>query len=557
MYVTGNVSDVVHQYTLSSGFDLSTVSYDSVSFDVGSQESSPQGLIFNTDGTRMFVVGSSSDTVYQYTLTTGFDVSTASYDSISFSVLSQESVPRGLTFNTDGTKMFVIGSSSDSVYQYSVEKIFFESEDVGKRIIGNGGDVILTSTDGSYIVNTNFNDLSEIASEDWQLVGLDVVSAAGGLTTSGFFQAFDLENASYDSISFSVSSQDSIPKGLAFNTDGTKMYMIGSSSDSVHQYSLSTAFDVSSASYDSVSFDVSSQDSIPEGLAFNTDGTKMFVIGDAQNTVHQYTLSTGFDLSTASNTINAINISSEDGGATGLAFSTDGTKMFVIGSNSDTVYQYTLPAAFDLSNTTSYDNVSFSVSSEETSPEGLAFNTDGTKMYMIGSPSDTVHQYTLTTGFDLSTASYDNISFSVSSEEGAPTGLAFSTDGTKMYVIGYFSDSVHQYSTNVIFLHTDQYTTAITKSSTNTTNWTDVNSMTADDSVNDNEVYYAISNDDRQTWYVVKDSRGERPIVRNNAGTWEMNDSGTYSGTSWISAPTNDEYYALQEAIDSSIALFT
>ena len=41
----------------------------------------------------MFVIGSSGDDVNEYTLSTGFDVSTASYDS-NFSVSSQESIPQ-------------------------------------------------------------------------------------------------------------------------------------------------------------------------------------------------------------------------------------------------------------------------------------------------------------------------------------------------------------------------------------------------------------------------------------------------------------------------------
>ena len=100
--------------------DASTASYDSVSFDVGSQEGAPYGVAFKPDGTKMYVVGSSSDSVYQYTLSTAWDLDTASYDSVSFDVSSQESSPRGVTFKPDGTKMYLIGFGSDSVHQYSL-----------------------------------------------------------------------------------------------------------------------------------------------------------------------------------------------------------------------------------------------------------------------------------------------------------------------------------------------------------------------------------------------------------------------------------------------------
>jgi len=45
-----------------------------------------------------------------------FDFSFASYDSKSFNVNSQESTPRGIAFKSDGTKMYVTGSVNDTVY---------------------------------------------------------------------------------------------------------------------------------------------------------------------------------------------------------------------------------------------------------------------------------------------------------------------------------------------------------------------------------------------------------------------------------------------------------
>jgi len=258
----------------------------------------------------------------------------------------------------------------------------------------------------------------------------------------------DLSNVTSDSVNFSVSSQDTSPSGLAFNNDGTKMYMVGTGNDSVYQYTLSTAFDLSTASYDSVSLNVNSQDSIPFGMAFNTDGSKMYISGLANGTILQYSLSTAFDLSTASYDSVSFSVSSQDTVPYGLAFNSDGTKMYMVGYANASVYQYTLSTAFDLS-TASYDSVSFSVSSQDLVPIGLAFNSEGTKMYILGSNSIKGYQYTLSTGFDLSTASYDSVSFSVSSQDTSPQSFAFSTDGTKMYLIGRQLDRVYQYSTGL------------------------------------------------------------------------------------------------------------
>ena len=46
--------------------------------------------------------------------------------------------------------------------------------------------------------------------------------------------------------SFDISPQEIIPFSLAFNTDGTKMFVMGIVGDDVNEYSLPIAFDVSS-----------------------------------------------------------------------------------------------------------------------------------------------------------------------------------------------------------------------------------------------------------------------------------------------------------------------
>jgi WD40 repeat protein len=88
MFVVGITGDDVNVYTLSTGFDISTASLLNT-FSVAAQETSPTGVAFNADGTKMFVTGYAQNNVNQYNLSTGFDASTASY-SQSFSVAAQQ-----------------------------------------------------------------------------------------------------------------------------------------------------------------------------------------------------------------------------------------------------------------------------------------------------------------------------------------------------------------------------------------------------------------------------------------------------------------------------------
>jgi len=163
------------------------------------------------------------------------------------------------------------------------------------------------------------------------------------VSTSGadlrFIGGFQLSLASFIQ-PFDISGQETGPQGVAFNGDGTVMFIIGSNSDSVFQYSLSTGFDIGTASFTGTSFDVSGQDGTPTGVAFNGDGTAMFITGNNSDSVHQYSLSTGFEIGTASFTGTAVDVSGQDGIPTGVAFNGDGTAMFITGNNTSSVFEY-------------------------------------------------------------------------------------------------------------------------------------------------------------------------------------------------------------------------
>ena len=202
-------------------------------------------------------------------------------------------------------------------------------------------------------------------------------------------------------------------------------------------------------SYDNLSFSIASQETLPAGVEFNSDGTKMFIIGYASNAVHQYSLTNGFSMAAGNVSYDNVNFSvaSQDANSRGFTFSSDGTKMFISGGSSNTIYQYSLTTGFDLS-TASYDSVSLSFASQSTGARNLTFNSDGTKMYVISDPSESIYQYSLTSGFDLSTASYDSVSFSTGSQATGPRGIKFNSDGTKMLIVCINTDKVYQYDTS-------------------------------------------------------------------------------------------------------------
>ena len=75
-------------------------------------------------------------------------------------------------------------------------------------------------------------------------------------------------------------------------------------------------------------------------------------------------------------------------------------KCLLLGKNRDYVQEYSLTANFDLSSATL--ERFFQVQSQDNNIYGLDFNNDGTMMYITGHQNDSIHQYELAVGFDLS-----------------------------------------------------------------------------------------------------------------------------------------------------------
>jgi sugar lactone lactonase YvrE len=257
----------------------------------------------------------------------------------------------------------------------------------------------------------------------------------------------------------SISAEESAPTGLFLSPDGLNMYVNGSTGDDVNQYTLSTAFDVSTATFVRL-FSTSAQDSAPNDIFFKPDGLSMYIMGQTNDTVFQYTLSSAFDISTASYASKSFSVTSQEGTPTGLWFKPDGTVMYVIGTGNDTVFQYTLSTAWDVS-TASYASISFSVASQESSPTQVNLSADGTKMWITGTVGDDISEYALGTAWNVSTATFVNNLY-VGFQDTSPQGLFIdSTADNRVYFVGQTNDTVFQYNTatNSISAVTDVFNT--------------------------------------------------------------------------------------------------
>ncbi|MCD6347036.1 MAG: hypothetical protein J7L96_06430, partial [Bacteroidales bacterium] len=255
--------------------------------------------------------------------------------------------------------------------------------------------------------------------------------------------AWDLSTGSYASKSVDVSSKEATPTSVWMNSTGTKFYLLGYTGDAVFTYALSTAWDVSTATYDSQEYSINSQETTVRALAVKPDGSRFYVTGDDNDQISEYNMSTDYNLSTSTYS-RSFSISSQDGAHRGMYFRADGHWLCTVGSSYDKTFSYTLSTAWDVS-TMSHSN-DLSVSTQETSPDAIFFSTNGRKMYILGSNGNKVFQYSLSTAWDLSTGSYASISFDYSSQVAMASGLFICNDGTKLFILDNTTDEIYQYS---------------------------------------------------------------------------------------------------------------
>ena len=238
-------------------------------------------------------------------------------------------------------------------------------------------------------------------------------------------------------------------EGFCFNNNGTKAYAVDSFHARVIQYTLTSAYDVTTLLY-SKELDISVRGTTPVAITFNNDGTKMYIIENGGNAVaspqiaagkiDEYAVSSAYDIATATYT-DSLDVSSQDANMKDLYFNDvargavdAGKLLFVVGDDGNDVNEYLLTTAYDISTASFVD--AYVTTSEDASPRAIAFDNDGDKLFVIGADGNSFNQYPLVTGFDISTTQAVTSETVMRTNNIQPKGFSFNNDGTKMFVVG-------------------------------------------------------------------------------------------------------------------------
>jgi len=443
-YIMGTTNNTIYQYTLSTPWDISTATYASKSLVFSSTfgESSVQAFFITSDGINLYLLGSNADRVYHLKLTTPWDISTGIRPNL-YDAVTQVAAgtAMGVKFGDSGTKMYILSSSTNEVvYQYTLSTAY---------------DILTASyASKSLTITTQDATMYDIAfsSDGTKLY-------ATGDTNNTIYQytlstAWDISTGSYATKSLAIGAQDTSPTAFVFNDDGTKGYVVGNTNNTIYQYSFSVAWDISTGTYASKSFSVGTQATNPQSICFKSDGTSFYITEDASSTgnaIYQYTLSTPWDISTATYASKTVTTAyqnySYEFTPSGLDISSDGTKIYFTGQNNglgsqSRVFVYDLTTPWDISTANTY--LSPAITAQSTSLNGIYFKPDGSKMYMLG--VSTLYQYSLTPAWNITSLTYDSVSLSLSGQDTSPQGFAFNRDGTKLIVNGVTNDKIYQYN---------------------------------------------------------------------------------------------------------------
>jgi hypothetical protein len=287
-------SDAAGINSIRSVVDINSWEYGGAFKLVSGEETSPQDIFFKDDGTKMYILGDTGNDVNEYELSTPWEVSSAGFTT-NFSVAAQDTNPAGLYFKPDGTRMYICGTTGVSPL-------------TGDRVY-------------SYTLST-----------PWSLVGVTTDTVAGAGTT--------FKN-------FNSGANDTIPGGVYFKDDGTKMYVVGATGDAVYEYTVSTAWEIDSTvtlNYTLLIGATNTQNLpltlvVPVGINFNTTGTKMYITDSTRDVVSRFDLTTPWDLSTATFFDN-VYVGFQELTPNGIFYQEDQSKAYIVGSSADTVFQY-------------------------------------------------------------------------------------------------------------------------------------------------------------------------------------------------------------------------
>jgi len=274
--------------------------------------------------------------------------------------------------------------------------------------------------------------------------GHAVTISGADLVENGFKNSTGrMKSLTYENIFYSIPSTGNSLQCMTFNNDQSKMYLGTFNQPKLREYTLSTPGDVRTASFVSEIYILSPMDFI-----WNADGTILYVL-TLSDDVHAYNFSTGFEISTLVSVSNAFSVTPQEPSPKSIRFNFDFSSMYILGvaSNATRVFQYTLSTPGNIL-TASYTTNSQVINEEAVNGAySIEFNKDFSKMYLVGVNTDFLYEYPLSTPGEINTLGSATSAFATTKNSDSESTF-FSQDKSKLYIFNERTERVEQYATD-------------------------------------------------------------------------------------------------------------
>lgn len=294
---------------------------------------------------------------------------------------------------------------------------------------------------------TNTNDFKVLGTTQ---VGKQTTTKVGSSTSSTeSYRVADLVQAQVSTLSIAVS-----PGRIRFKPDGTVLYINETSNDRVNQFSLSTAWDVTTLSVVGFGFlDYSPPVSVAQDFILSHTGRNLFVFSSSPaDTIYRYDIDPAYDISGVTTSDQNASFAPGAGGSfNSMAFNGDGTRLFLKSSGTNVISYYDLGTAYDLSTAGSESTIT--ITGADADADEMEFTNNGFTFTLYEPLNDVVQVFTLSAAYDLSTATLTDTSPSLPRANlRYPT---FGDSGNLVFFMDTTDDDIYAYDSVVTKLSLD------------------------------------------------------------------------------------------------------
>lgn len=264
---------------------------------------------------------------------------------------------------------------------------------------GPGPDISAFSFDSEAALTGSVN-LSVLENVFVTQDGLHLYATKGALSNSVF--QFSMSPA-HDISSLAFVKEDDAdgqnPRGISVREDGSQLFVLfrnPTNPDGIFRWPLSPNFDIAHNGPRTTLVVEPPGSNAPQGMHLTADGTKIYIVDSTNRDVLEFTLSTPYDLTTGTHTGTLATDAEVGGGALfGVTLSVGGRKAYCLDAVADTVVQYDLGIAFDIDSAVASTKTPLDVSQGSgASPRGIHLTDSDTKLYVIFLDGELVELYT-------------------------------------------------------------------------------------------------------------------------------------------------------------------